>query len=190
MKRHGLLAAFVAASITLAIGQQTNAGVVINIFESGADLEATLSGDFDLDATLGFRGVSSNVNFIGPTGGNVAFGGAASTEYYSINVDWTPFGTGPGVSNFWDSMSGDNVALYSGLNFGLPKNYNSQSPLDGSAIKFGASFASAGLTLGTYVTTLTNGNVTDTVTVIIPAPATCGLIGLFGLAAGTRRRKR
>ena len=196
MKHCGRLVAFMAASITLAIGAQANAGVIIDIVESDGNLEATLSGDFNLDATLGsLDDTSSNINFMSPIEGAIAFGGAPLVALYGVDVDWAPFGPGAGQANFWDEMSGDNIALFGNEVLGLPVGYESGTALNGFAIEFDETFESAGMTVGSYVTTVTNGplldGISDTITInIVPGPGALGLMGLFGLAAGTRRRKR
>ena len=114
--------------------------------------------------------------------------------FYAVDSDWAPFGAEiADGGGFWDSMSGDNVALFNSSDLGLPGSCDSFTPLSGSAIAFGESFASAGLTVGSYVTTLTNGGVSDTVAVnVVPETGTAilmglGLLGLLGLAARRRR---
>ena len=55
-----LIAAAVVA--TLAFGQQTSAGIIVNIFENGGNVESEFSGTFNLDATQGFFGTFDGYN--------------------------------------------------------------------------------------------------------------------------------
>jgi len=148
----------------MALGPQANADVVIDIIEFGGNVIATLSGDFDLDATQGFAGNSVGINgFRASTGLNSM--STEVSELYGMDVQWTPFGTGD--FGFWDASKGDSWHMFSNPLLGVPPGYVSGTALSASATKVNSSFAEMGFTPGTYVTTLTNGDVTDTVTVIV-----------------------
>ncbi len=164
-----------------------DAGILFTVTEVGNDVQMTVSGSLDLDATLGFRGVASNMTpFFAPAFGWMTNGDAQS-DYYNV-VAWTSvFGTG----NFqtWDATSGDRVAMFSNPSIGVPIGYTSGSALSGNSTKFNATFASLGMDVGTYVNTLVNGNFVDTVTIrIVPAPGALALLGIAGLASRRRRR--
>jgi hypothetical protein len=173
-----------------------NAAVVINIVESGGNVQATLSGDINTSALGVMGGNASNTSaFIIPAAGNFATSGVKTT--FPVDVAWTPFGTGG--SGSWDSTSGDPFAMFSGLFIGLPVSYVSQSALSATATENNSTFATLGFIPGTYVTTLTNGQFSDTVTInIVVAPAQpipslsvwgIGiLVGLFSIL-GVRRRR-
>lgn len=173
------------AVVTLA--QQANAGLVIDIVDDGGNVELTYSGEINTDALTDFFGNFSTFNGYSASGGNLAVAGNVDT-WHTNGINWTPFGTG-GFGN-WDSSSGDAFAMWGDPALGLPTGYISGTALSGAATRNGESLASLGFADGTYVTVLTNGSNTDTVTVNIgiPTPGTLAMLGLGGLAATRRRR--
>lgn len=178
----------VAAAAGLATASVASADIIFNILEIGGNVELTMSGSFNLAATDGYISDSGAYNGYSAALGAIATG-SGTTNYYDMpQATWTPFGTG-GFGN-WDSSSGDTVALFSNPVLGVPAGYVSGDPLSATATKLSSSFAALGFTPGTYVTTLTNGNVSDSVIVNvgIPAPGTAALLGLAGFA-GIRRRR-
>lgn len=172
----------------LALAQAATAGVTINIVENAGNVEATLSGKIDKNALGSYINNSTGYNGFYPPGGGVSFT-FADSEYFGISAGtWTPYGGGG--FDFWDSSSGDAFHMFTNPVLGLPVGYTSNSPLSASAAKFNTNFANLGFTPGTYITTLVNGNFTDTVTVNIgvPAPGAAALLGVAGLASVRRRR--
>ena len=94
---------------------------------------------------------------------------------------------GSGGLAFATSTTG-NVFLVTGDDLALPEGYVSGSPLSGTLTFASATFASLGITPGSYVYSLPN----DTVTVkfgTAPEPGTLALLGL-GLAGLVATRKR
>ena len=82
-----------------------DADFIIDIVENGSDVVATLSGDFDLNATqgliaTGLPAFSGHAAFVSQIGFSPGLGDA-----YGLSVTGTPFG--PGGFAFWDSVSGD-----------------------------------------------------------------------------------
>ena len=148
--------------------QQANAAVTININESGGNVTAVLSGNLNLGATLGYVNESNGFNGVAPSGGNISFT-SASSSYYLTSPAWTPIGTG-GFFN-WDSSSGSAWHMFSPAYIGVPNGYVSGTALSATATKNSTNYAALGLTPGSYVTTLTNGAVSDTVTVNVIARA-------------------
>ncbi|UCD75027.1 MAG: hypothetical protein JSV91_14730 [Phycisphaerales bacterium] len=164
-----------------------DAGILFYVEEVGSDVEMTVTGSLDLDATFGYQGVASNTTpFFWPAGALMTNGDQQS-DYYAVG-SWTGV-FGSGDFQTWDVTSGDRVAMFSDPAIGVPIGYMSGDPLSGSSTKFNATFASLGMIPGVYVNTLVNGNAVDTVTIqIVPAPGALAFFGIAGLA--TRRRRR
>jgi hypothetical protein len=128
--------------------------------------------------------------FLLPTTGAFYTGG--SNVQYNIDVsEWTPFGTGGYIEN-WTTTTGDTLALFGNPLLGLPDGYVSGNALSGSGSLSGGSFANAGITEGTFTTTLTNGVNSDTITITtqaIPEPSSALLLGLGALGLVARRKR-
>lgn len=150
--------------VALAICNSASAGIIFDILEVSGNVEITVSGAMNLNATQGFHGDSFNANnILGPTDGVILMG-TGSGDTYNVDVaSWTSFGTGTNTA--LDSTSASRIALFGGPFLGLPDGYVSGASLSVTATEFGATFMSMGLDPGSYVTTLTNGSITDTVTV-------------------------
>ena len=171
---------------SLAGAGTADAGILFDVQEVGSDVEMTMSGSLDLDATLGYGGVASNTTpFFWPFGALMTNGDQES-DFYLVTA-WTGV-FGSGDFQTWDFTSGDRVAMFSNPAIGVPLGYISGSELSGASTKYNATFASLGMTPGVYVNTLVNGDAEDTVTILIPAPGALALFGIAGLA--TRRRRR
>jgi hypothetical protein len=193
MKKTQLLGALCTCIATLGISS-ANASIVVNIIESGVNVEASYSGSLDLGVTTGSWNPNSAA---GPSGYATAFGSVwfpnANHHSYSTTISsWTPFGTGP--NGAWDTSNGDAFVMYSNFKIGVPSGYISGDNISGNATKLGSSFASLGFTPGSYVSTLTNGSFTDSITInvsAVPIPAAAWLFGsgLLGLIGVARRKK-
>lgn len=185
MKTTTLLTSLIV--LVLGVCQTSRADVTVNFLEVGPNVVGTLSGEFDLAATESFLGSENSGGFVFPSVGAVLFSGLLDT--YATDVSFAGFGTGGFAS--WAS-SGTPFALFNGGGIGVPDGYISGDPLAATGTIAG-SFASLGMTPGSYVTTLTNTTTgtSDTVTVNvgIPEPASAGIIGLVCFAAVLRRRR-
>lgn len=192
--------------IAVFFAHSATAAVTIDISESGGNVQAVLTGTLNLGATLGLGGTSPGHGGFSASFGVVGFT-TESTEYYNIDVGaWTPFG--PGGINFWDSSSGDAFTMFSDPVVGVPAGYISGSVMSATATMNSTTLDALGFTTGIYVTTLTNDQITDTVTVIVgeaapiapPVPVPflgpwalimlAVLVGFFGMSARTSRSKR
>ncbi len=183
--------------LVLTVSGTASAGIIFDILEVGGDVEITLSGSIDLDATQGFHSDSFNANnILAPTSGAILMGTGAGDTYNVDITAWTAFGTGSNTN--LDSTSGSRVTLFTGPFLGVPDGYVSGSALSATATEFSATFASLGLDPGSYVTTLTNGSIMDTITVnvgpqsmsVIPEPGCLLVLSLGCLAIVHNRRRR
>lgn len=182
--------------LVLTASSIVNAGLIVNIAETSDNVEMSYSGSINLNALLGeFNFGATAFNGVQPSGGNVGIGGFS--DIYNIDLsqgNWLSIGSGGFTS--WDTTSGDAFAMFSNPVLGLVAGYESGDATSGAATKLNSSFASLGLTSGTYLNTFSNGNFTDTILinvgpqVLVSEPATLAIftLGAFGLAA--RRFKK
>ena len=198
MKRT-IKAKFLGLYLAVLTASQTQADLLFTVTESGGNVVFNMSGSVNLNATQGFLNPGVNTSrLIFPDLGAILIGNSVLSDVYSVNVPWTPFGTG-GFRVF-SSSSGDRVATFvdnlktSSFSIGVPLGYISGNPLSATGTINGASLASLGITPGLHVTTFSNNstgvNISDTVTVnAAPEPSgflvlTTGVAGLF-----VRRRR-
>lgn len=124
----------------------------------------------------------SVVSFAPPTGGD-------TDSYIGINPP-PPFG--PGDATLASSLIGKIIVFDTTSHFFVERGYASGDPLAATETFDGATFASLGVTPGTYVWTWGAGDTADTFTLqIVPEPATALLLGLpVGAIMLSRRRLR
>ena len=171
------------------LAERANAALTITLDEVGGNLNYTVSGSINLDALGAQVGLANGFDAVGPALG--AFATTGITDLYEVDIsNWSSFGSGT-VSS-WSSSTGDAIALFTDPRLGLPTGYISGNQLSASGSLTGGSFASQGITEGTFVTTLTNGVNSDNVTIItlaIPEPSSALLLGI-GLLGVIGRRHR
>ena len=171
----------------LGITQSARANFVATIDQVGPNVVVTGSGTIDLTG-LSFLFGGTATPSISPNTGSLSVGPSASADAYSAISGPASFGTGAFTSA--DGGSGDVVGVQ-GLLLLVPQGYVSGNPLSGSATYDNATFASLGITPGTY--TWTWGTGVDSFTLQIgpagvpDAGSTLGLLlvalgGLFGLS--------
>jgi hypothetical protein len=178
------------------------AGVIVTLTQEMGNVVASGSGTIDL-TDLSFVGGADGVVPIRPIGAEIGIGpatpnGSGALSIYTGYIGPSNFGSGGiTVSN---SGSGDPVTLWADPNWlYVPVGYVSGSPLSGSATWDGQTFASLGVTPGTYVWTWGSGAHADSFTLqvgpaaALPEPSTLVLFGLLTLGGvvycGWRRRK-
>jgi PEP-CTERM motif len=189
--------AVIAAALLLAsLPGTADAGLVIDVVQSGGDVVATASGSLDLaDLTdFGSGDVIPSVNpriadlIIGPPGGG-------PVDTYTGFSGPTNFGSH--VITPTSSATGDIIGINGGLGYiFVPAGYVSGSALSGSMTLDNTTIAGMGMTSGTYTWTWGTGADADSLTVNIasvPEPSTLVLAGaalLAGLGTWVRRRGR
>jgi hypothetical protein len=193
----------VSALFAFALGGTSQAGYVVNLTETGGDVVATGSGTInltDLSFNIGSGGFPP---VIIPNVGEALFGLPGS----AIDLYDTPIGPasfGSGGTEATNIGTGDYVGIISiSTNpfideLAVPRNYVSGSALQSTATWTGQTFASLGVTPGTYTWTWGTGANGDFFTMNIgassvPEPSSlllgvCGL-GAIARAASARRRQ-
>jgi hypothetical protein len=193
-----LVVAVLGLSLTLALGSTARAGYIVNVIESGGNVVATGSGTID---TAGLQFVGNGGNFYAmfiPTAGDVILGPTFNNlfvDFYSGISGPTSFGTGARYDA--DSGSGALIGILSG-DFIVPDQYVSGTFLSSTDTWTGQTFATLGLTPGTYVWTWGSGANADSFTMNIggssvPEPASIMMVGIgtLGLLGyGRLRRKK
>jgi hypothetical protein len=193
-------AAALALGAGLAVPAQ--AAYVVTLQEVGSNVVATGSGSIDL---AGLTGVNPGGGFFADTGINgreIATGPVNVFEPVDLFSGFTgpsAFGSASGVFPSPSSGTGDPVAINgaSPQTLVLPAGYLSGGPLSSTSTWDAATFASLGVTPGTYEWTWGTGVHTDSFTLQIgpvaaaPEPASLALfgVGLAGLGMVVRRRR-
>jgi hypothetical protein len=165
----------------------------ITLEELGSNVVATGSGPLDLTG-LSFDFPSFQSAGINPNGAVIVTGSSGPADFYTGFTGPTSFGSGSTTAA--SSSSGPLVGI-AGVNGFLmvPQGYASGDPLSDSATYTGATFASLGVTPGTYVWTWGTGLENQNFTLIIGGAgvpdggSTVSLLGcaLLGLAALRRK---
>lgn len=195
------IAALVAAG-ALVTATANATPFVMTITEQGGDVVASGSGAFDLTGLVNEG--ASTISAIGmqPSAASITTGALpASVDVYAGAI-MGPSSFGSGSGNQASSGNGDAIQLFgdisSGEFFWLPANYTSESYLSSSATWSGVTFASLGLSTGTYTWAWGNGpdqSYTLQVgfaTLSVPEPSALAMFGggllLLGAFVGLRRR--
>lgn len=187
-----------ALALAVAALSTARAEVVVHVTESAGDVVFTSSGTLNLTGaqTSGYVG-NYGLGII--SGGNnwyYAQGNGSSVTGYALTGFDGPFGTLLTYFSSPSASTGTNFAIWG--NAGMTEQllidsaFVSGSAVNGGLVYNGASFASLGLTAGSYVYSLPS----DTITLIVgarqqvPEPGTIALagLGLLGLSAWRRRR--
>lgn len=190
-----------AAAVLLAPADASAIPYVIKLTQQGNNVVALGSGSFDL-AGLTNEGPTTN----GPIGmqPDIAAIGTGATpatlDAYSGTISG-PASFGSGGGSLASSGSGDFVEIFAdsspGISFWVPSGYVSENALSSSATWDNATFASLGVTPGTYIWTWgTGADQRFTLDVVnataVPEPAALGMFGfgvlLAGAFVGLRRR--
>lgn len=192
MKKFFLAGLFALTSLTLS--NPARAAFVFTVTEVGNDVQLSGSGTIDLDDLTAFTSGTTDGIYANPAQGIISGGqdGFDATLYSGLSG---PVSLGSGEDNmFADLAAGDYVIVAGSFAaLGVNTGYVSGTFLSNSATFENQSFASLGLTPGTYVYTWGSGENADSLTVNVvgvPEPATAGLFVLGGCAVLFRSRRR
>ena len=187
----------VAASLAIAAFLPTaaNAAVTVNLFESGSDVNATLSGSLNVGTPYSTVDVSGSSGLF-PALAGLAFATGPVTQASLYPGLTGPASFGDGLVTFATTSSGDvfSFSIKSDGNFFLPSNYVSGTPLSATATYAGQTFASLGITPGIYTYSTDRDSIILDIgdaPASVPEPATWAmmLVGFAGVG-GAMRRKR
>jgi hypothetical protein len=176
--------------------RETHAAFVFSFQQVGPNVVGSGSGSFNL-AGLTYLGPGSNVNLMWP-----AIGVMGVTGPFDVYAGASgPGSFGPGGSAGFAGIpmigTGDPFHLQSTGGFlGLPSGYIPNAPVSNGLTILGQTFASLGMTPGTYVWTWGSDATVDSFTLqigpsAVPEPASALLLGasLLGLVAWRRQQQ-
>lgn len=163
---------FRAMAALLATASLADASAIINVTESGGAVFISGEGSLNieglslLETSTSGQGINSSSSFLELSSG-------ATDLYQSISG---PANFGSGSFTFPSSGSGDRFGVrYGAASLSVPAGYVSGSPLSGTSVFASTTFASLGLTPGSYTWTWGSGGNADSLTINIgvePPPPT------------------
>ena len=189
-----ILALAVAHTLSLGMAPSSYAASIITAVEVGGDVVITAAGGASFDLTeLTKASFANRLSWVDPAGGSFTTGANSGVDEYRGTISGpTQFGsdsftartTGVGPYAGIGRTSGGDPVLF------VPEGYDSGTLLDESISTYaGQSFASLGITPGTYVWTLPEDTVTLNVVATVPIPAAAWLFGSALGFLGWLRRK-
>ena len=171
------------ATLAVSLLAPAQAVLLVNLFEDGADVRVSYTGDLDI---AGLSPVSTTSPAL-PTGiaPNSALFGNVSGDSLAVYDGIAAPNFGGGGLNVGNYLFGESF-LVEGSNLALPIGF-AGGALSGAGIFTGESLATLGVVLGIYVTALPNDQVVLNVgaapsPAAVPAPAAAALVavGLLG----------
>ena len=200
MRRSTLMTfAAVGAALAGTIASTADAAVTVNLQQVGTNVIATSNGTLDLTGLTFVSGGYTLTSGVTGSDGYIGTGNSGSAlDAYSGFTGPATFGTGNLV---FGVGAGATPFGINGRSLGTPVAFVQSGYISGSAIAStltfaNSTFASLGLTQGTYAYTSRSDSITVTigqgaVSGAVPEPAAWAMmIGGFGLIGGTMRRRR
>jgi hypothetical protein len=201
-KRSGLKRIAGAATLGAAIliglpPRPAEANYIVTLEQVGANVVATGSGSIGLTG-LSFTAAGFVSAGVAPSTGFISTGPASSQSIDDYVGFSGPSNFGGGLGTLATSGSGDKVGIrgVAGIANGLwvPAGYVSGDPLSDTSTYDSATFASLGVTPGTYVWTWAGIPGEDSFTLVIGVPEPAGILLLapplgFVLLLGARRQR-
>ena len=179
----------IASALGVLAAPSAQAAYVTTFEEVGSNVVEVGGGALDLTDLMRTGGIFTKL-FVSPNEPSYASGAKGDQGDIYEGPLSGPANWGPGGTTFANSSSGDLVALNpSGAEIIVPDDYNFGDPLSETSTYLGASFASLGLTPGSYVYTWGTGDHAESFTLnvvagSVPEPSTWAmmLLGLAGVA--------
>lgn len=187
LSRH--LRAMAAIAVVVLAAGVANASVIIDITQSGGDVDVTATGSLNLRGATFDHPQAYSTGII-PGGSNwyIALGTTAGMDWYRLTSVNLPYGTS---TNFDTSglTSGDAFSIWGFAGgtplVGVPTGYTSGSPISSSMVLAGETIAGLTLIPGTYTFTIPNDTITLEIggsSSSVPEPSTWPML-LTGFAA-------
>jgi len=185
--------ALIAVALLIGCGLSPSracAGYTVTLAQQGNDVVATGSGPIDLTGLTFFATVSTPVE-MQPSGAIIITGapltGGFEDLYGGLITGPTNFGSGTNTTA--GSGMGDLVGISTSAFVFVPTGYVSGSPLSDSATYINATFASLGVTPGTYEWTWGTGANQNFTLIAVPEPSVSVLLVIGILLAGISLRQ-
>ena len=187
-----LLASFGLLAAGAALPGRAHAAFVFTLQQTGPDVVLTGAGSFNLTALTKSAGTSGGQSGAVPNRPYLVAGPVTTTliDIYSGATGSAIFGIGSAPI-----LATSGTGSIAGVNFTtivVPVGYTSGTPLADTATFANATFASLGITPGTYSLAWGSGATADSLTVnAIPEPSTyaLALLGGAGLLGAVRRNR-